>query len=437
MHLPTALVDTPQTRGTAATVTETRDAILRGVLTVEEAVAACRARIRVTNDALAAFTVVNEAAASPVAAGLPLAGICVGVKDLYDTAGMTTTYGSPIYRDHVPTADAALVARLRQLGAHVAGKTVTTEFAWREAGPTVNPWNTAHTPGGSSSGSAAAVAAGLVPLATGTQTFGSVIRPAAFCGIVGFKPSHGLLPLEGVQPLSPTLDHAGLFARSVADIAHVFGHLTNETTAPPERPPRLRLVRGPYWSQASAAQRAVLDKAAASFADRGATVVEAELPVAFDEALAIAEVILCHEAGRIYAPLAASHPDLLSHHMKELVARGQALSDDTVEVALSARSELRRAFSGEIAGCDAVLTLPALGEAPSLSEGTGNAAPCVTWTLLGAPALALPWAAGKANLPLGLQLVGQSGSDHALLSVAAWCERLGPIAGFGAADNTW
>lgn len=429
MHEPTALVDTPLTRGTATSVAETRDAILRGVLTVEEAVAACRARIRETNDALAAFTIVNEAAAGPVAPELPLAGICVGVKDLYDTAGMTTTYGSPIYRDNVPMADAALVARLRGLGAHVAGKTVTTEFAWRQAGPTVNPRNTAHTPGGSSSGSAAAVAAGLVPLATGTQTFGSVIRPAAFCGIVGFKPSHGLLPLDGVQPLSPTLDHAGLFARSVADIAHVFGHLTNETIATREWPPHLCLVRGPYWSQASATQRAVLERAAASFGRRGVTVEHVELPVAFDKALAIAEVILCHEAGRIYAPLAASHPDLLSHHMKELVARGQTLSDDEVAGARSARSELRRAFGEAIAGCDAILTLPALGEAPPLKEGTGNAAPCVTWTLLGLPALTLPWAVGEANLPLGLQLVGLPGSDHALLSTAAWCERRRPLAG--------
>ena len=179
----------------------------------------------------------------------------------------------------------------------------------------------------------------------------------------------------------------------------------------------------------------MLDKAAASFAGRGATVQEAELPVAFDEALAIAEVILCHEAGRIYAPLAASHPDLLSHHMKELVARGQALSDDEVEGALLARSELQRAFGEAIAGCDAILTLPALGEAPPLKEGTGNAAPCVTWTLLGLPALTLPWAAGEANLPLGLQLVGRSGSDHALLSVAAWCERPRPLAGTDAGDG--
>src|SRR5690606_37939914 len=146
-------------------------------------------------------------------------------KDLYDTAGMVTAYGSAIHSGNFPDRDAVLVTRLRALGGHVAGKTVTTEFAWRQAGPTVNPWNDGHTPGGSSSGSAAAVAAGLVPLAIGTQTFGSVIRPAAFCGIVGFKPGRAVLPLEGAHPLSPTLDHAGLFARTLDDIAYTFSAL--------------------------------------------------------------------------------------------------------------------------------------------------------------------------------------------------------------------
>jgi amidase len=435
MHLPTAPVDTLLTNGAVASVIGTRQAVAGGDLTIEEAVAACRARIRETDAALAAFTIVNDAAAPAVTPKLPLAGICVGVKDLYDTAGMATAYGSPIYRDHVPAADAALVARLRELGAYVAGKTVTTEFAWRQPGPTVNPWNTAHTPGGSSSGSAAAVAAGLVPLAIGTQTFGSIIRPAAFCGIVGFKPTHGLLPLAGVRPLSPTLDHAGLFARSVGDIAHVFGHLMDAVTLGRERPPHLRLVRGPCWAQASPAQRTVLEQAAASFTERGAIVEEAELPASFDEAFAVAETILCHEAARIYAPLAASHPDLLSRHMKELVSRGQPLSGDAVQRALTARRALQSAFAGAIAGYDAILALPALGEAPPLRDGTGNAAPCVPWTLLGVPALTLSWAAGQANLPLGLQLVGRSGYDHALLSVAAWCERPETLPGNRAAGN--
>jgi len=423
MDLPDGPIETPLVERPVAGVIETRAAIGRGDHTAAQALAACNARIHAANPSLAAFTVVNDAAPAEVDPALPLAGIAIGVKDLYDTSGMVTTYGSPIYRDHVPDADAALVMRLKELGGHVAGKTVTTEFAWRQAGPTVNPWNEAHTPGGSSSGSAAAVAAGLVPLAIGTQTFGSVIRPAAFCGVVGFKPTHGLLPLNGVQPLSPTLDHAGLFARSLADVACVFGLLkpgqSNAGTL--AKPPRLRFVHGPYWQQASATQRAVLERAAADFSARGASVEPIELPAAFDEALAIAEVILCHEAAEIYGPLVQSHPHLLSHHMKELVARGRALAGGALGEAMAMRAELASAFATEMEGHDAVLTLPALGEAPLLGQGTGNPAPCVLWTLLGVPALTLPRAFGTGNLPLGLQLVGAVGADHDLLSIAAWC----------------
>ncbi|MDQ6432532.1 amidase [Mesorhizobium sp. LHD-90] len=423
MQLPTALVDTPLIQRPAPTVIETRRAVEHGETTVSQAIAACRARIHSINGTLGAFTTVNEAEAVASDPRRPLAGIAIGVKDLYDTAGMTTSYGSPIYHDHVPAADAALVASLRELGGHVAGKTVTTEFAWRQAGPTVNPWNTAHTPGGSSSGTAAAVAAGLVPLAIGTQTFGSVIRPAAFCGVVGFKPSYGLLSLAGVRPLSPALDHAGLFARSVQDITYVFRLLTAAPANEPAtgKPPRLLLLRGPWWNQASATQQALLEQAAAGFVDRGATVEQAELPGAFNDGLAIAETILCQEAAENYASLVVSRPGQISRHMKELVARGQATSNAARQQAFAARSELLPEFAKQIDGYDAVLTLPALGEAPLLEEGTGNPGPCVLWTLLGAPALALPVAAGAGNLPLGLQLVGRSGSDQALLSTGAWC----------------
>lgn len=414
----TALVRRP-----AETILEIRDAVTGGRTTVAAEIAACRARIEAVDAALAAFTVVAEPPPTFPDETLPLAGVCVGVKDLYDTAGVATGYGSPIYRDHVPRGDAALPARLKVLGAHVAGKTVTTEFAWRQAGPTVNPWNPTRTPGGSSSGSAAAVAAGLVPLAIGTQTFGSVIRPAAFCGIVGFKPSHGLLSLEGVRPLSPTLDHAGLFARSVADMSYVFGLLDAGTPRQHEsrRPPRLRLVRGPFWSEASATQRQVVEAAAGAFASRGASVVEQELPSSFDGAFAIADAILCAEAAEIYAPLAERHPDLVSRHIKELVARGRAMSPEDRDAALAARDGLKGEYAAEMADYDAVLTLPALGEAPLLAQGTGDAGPCVVWTLLGAPAITLPRAAGADNLPLGVQLVGPCGRDAALLSVASWC----------------
>lgn len=401
---------------------ETREATAAGRLTVAETVSACRLRIVAANAELAAFTVINDVAPE-AAPDLPLAGISIGVKDLYDTAGMTTTYGSAVYREHVPTADAALVARLRELGGYVAGKTVTTEFAWRQAGPTVNPWNAGHTPGGSSSGSAAAVAAGLVPLAIGTQTFGSIIRPAAFCGIVGFKPGYGVLPLQGVHPLSPTLDHAGLLARSVGDVAYVFGLLTAGKAEVSSRPPRLLLVRGKYWTQANERQQAVLDEAAAEYARQGAIVEARELPGHFDSGLDVAEVLLCHEAAAIYGPLILAQPQLVSDHIKDLVARGQAITAEEYRNALATRDRLRTAYADVIDGYDAVLTLPALGEAPLLREGTGNPAPCVLWTLLGVPALTLSRAIGADNLPLGIQLVGRDGADTALLAAGRWCEQ--------------
>jgi len=405
-------------------VVETRAAIANGDIDVARALAEARERIGAANSTLAAFTLVNDEPPVSADPAMPLAGIAIGVKDLYDTAGMKTAYGSAIYRDHVPAADAALVARLKALGGHVAGKTVTTEFAWRQAGPTVNPWNAAHTPGGSSSGSAAAVAAGLVPLALGTQTFGSVIRPATFCGVVGFKPTYGLLPLDGVKPLSPTLDHGGFFARSVNDIACVFSLLSGETTQMSVgSQPRLRFVRSRYWDQADAAQRTVLEEAVSRLSAGGARVEALELPAEFDDGFAIADVLLCREAAEIYGPLAESHPGLLSTHMKDLVARGKALPDAAYPQALAARVALRARFADEMAGFDAVLTLPALGEAPRLEEGTGNAAPCVLWTLLGAPALTLPQARGANGLPLGLQLVGGAGADSALLSLGGWCAR--------------
>lgn len=407
----------------SGTIVEIRDAIAAGRTTVGDQISACRANIEATNTQLAAFNVIAGEQVGSVDPVLPLAGISVGVKDLYDTAGMVTSYGSPIFRNHVPAADAALVTRLKALGAFVAGKTVTTEFAWRQAGPTVNPWNHVHTPGGSSSGSAAAVAAGLVPLATGTQTFGSVIRPAAFCGVIGFKPTYGLLPLDGVQPLSPTLDHAGLFARTVSDIAYTFNLLTGQTSPAdtPARSPRLRLVRGPFWDQASPTQQKIVEEAAEEFARLGASVTERELPASFDAAAEIAEIILCKEAAEIYGPLVQKHPDLVSTHIKELVVRGETMSDGDHDVALASRERLQREFQQEMSGYDAILTVPALGEAPLLTEGTGNAGPCIAWTLLGVPAIALPRSTGTGSLPLGIQLVGTAGGDGSLLAAATWC----------------
>lgn len=382
--------------------------------------AACRA-----NDALRAFTLISDAdyRSNP---SLPLDGLAIGVKDLYDTTGLTTTYGSPIYRDHVPQQDGALVARLRALGAFVLGKTVTTEFAWRQAGPTVNPYNVRHTPGGSSSGSAAAVAAGIVPLALGTQTFGSIIRPAAFCGVFGFKPSYGALPLSGVQPLSPSLDHAGYLARAVATVRHVHGLVLDRSSpaSSPAEKPRVRVVRGQYWSQASEMQRLVFERAIENLRCAGAELSEQELPQTFERGLELAEIILRREAAAIYRPLIDRWPAEVSMHIKDLTERGEEVSDAEYADALGCSDQLRDRLREEMGGFDAILTLPSLGEAPLLSEGTGNPGPCVLWTLLGVPTASLPCGFGRHGLPLGVQLVGAQGRDFELLDLCAHTEKV-------------
>ena len=391
--------------------------------TPESRVARSRQAAARANPRLKAFTVLNPAPYLP-RPSLPLDGVPIGVKDLYDTAGLETAYGSPIYRGHIPAEDAGLVRRLSALGAYIVGKTVTTEFAWRQAGPTVNPFGELHTPGGSSSGSAAAVAAGIVPLALGTQTFGSIIRPASFCGVAGFKPSYGALSLEGVQPLSPSLDHAGYLARSAGLIRTVHRLVaTPPASAPDEgRAPRLRLVRGPFWEAASPAQRQVVEDAAERLRAGGMDVSEMELPQAFDRAQALAETILCHEAARIYRPIIDRHGGLVSGHIEELVRKGEVIADAAYARDLSERDELVARFAREIDGFDAILTLPALGEAPLLSEGTGNPAPCVPWTLLGVPSLALPTGFGRLGLPVGIQLVGKRKADFELLDLGARLE---------------
>lgn len=396
-----------------------------GGVPANEAVERSRRAAYRTNGSLHAFTLISDERflSDP---SLPLDGLAIGVKDLYDTADLITTYGSPIYRDHLPVEDAALVRRLRALGAFVLGKTVTTEFAWRQAGPTVNPYNAAHTPGGSSSGSAAAVAAGIVPLALGTQTFGSIIRPAAFCGVVGFKPGYGTLPLKGVQPLSPSLDHAGYLARSVDTVRQVHGLVVEDGAGSVGLPvkPRLRLVRGQHWPQATANQRNALRRVAEMLGHAGADVVEQELPAQFDKAVGLAEIILRREAAAIYRPLIDRWPGEVSAHIKELAQLGEEQSDIEYDDAVGLRDELKDRLRVEMDGFDAVLTLPALGEAPLLAQGTGNPGPCVLWTLLGVPAASLPCGFGQSGLPLAIQLVGPAGRDFELLGLCARVEAL-------------
>jgi amidase len=370
----------------------------------------------------------------------PLSGIPVAIKDIIATSDMPTTNGSPIYADHIPAADAWVVERLRNLGATIFGKTVSTEFAWRHPGATTNPWNSAHTPGGSSSGSAAAVAAGIVPLALGSQTLGSVVRPAAFNGVVGFKPSFGAIPRSGVHHLSPSLDHIGFFARSVDDVAYALSLLAGTSDSDPHGvplpafeiavehgiaplpSPRLAVVRFAKFAKAESEQQRVFEAAVTKLRSAGAAVTELELPDLDRANWDAINTILACEGAVIFADLVARYPDKTSDHLKKLVETGSTYSAVDYLKAKALQASLRADFTAQMKDYDAVLTLPAFGEAPQGLNYTGDAEYCAPWTLLGVPALSLPIGFGKTHLPLGLQVVGAYRHDLRMLRVAKWIE---------------
>lgn len=360
----------------------------------------------------------------------PLRGVPVGIKDLIDVRGMPTGMGSPIYADHWPRVSASLVTRLERAGAVVAGKTVTTEFAFMVPSRTRNPWNTGHTPGGSSSGSAAAVACGMIPAAVGTQTNGSVIRPAAFCGVVGFKPGQGQISIDGVLPFSHTLDQPGVFARSVADAALVASALTTHESELSHAPPRLKVapallaVRTPVWDRAGEDQRLRFAADLQRLRDAGAKVEERELPADFADAWRIHRTIMLHEAALAARPIRALRRSGISDFLNAALDEGEATSDVDYRQALESRSRLVHMFQMFLEDrFAAVVTPPAPGEAPEGLEATGDPAFCTLWTLLGVPAITLPTGLGKRGLPLGLQIVSRSLETNYLLAVAGWCER--------------
>ncbi|HEY3790889.1 MAG TPA: amidase [Bradyrhizobium sp.] len=399
--------------------------------------AACLERAKAVEPVLRAFEVLPADVARRPG---PLSGIPVAIKDIIATSDMPTTNGSPIYRDHIPATNAWVVERLRNLGATIFGKTVSTEFAWRHPGPTVNPWNSKHTPGGSSSGSAASVAAGIVPLALGSQTLGSVIRPAAFNGVVGFKPSFGAIPRMGVHHLSRSLDHIGFFARRVDDVALALSLLAGASDFDPHgRPlpgftvdinnglqllenPRLAIVRFAKWSKAEGEQQKVFDAAVSTLRSAGAVLAELELAELDRANWSAINTILASEGAAIFASLVERYPDRSSDHLKSLVATGSAHSATDYLAAKAVQEKLRNAFTDQMSGYDAVLTLPAFGEAPLGLYYTGDAEYCAPWTLLGVPALSLPAGFGNNGLPLGVQVVGPYRQDHRTLRIAKWIE---------------
>jgi Asp-tRNA(Asn)/Glu-tRNA(Gln) amidotransferase A subunit family amidase len=342
-----------------------------------------------------------------VKAGLPLFGELVGVKDNMDTADLPTGYGSLIYADHRPANDAALVAQLRAAGALVAGKTACAEFAWMTPPATENPVAPGRTPGGSSSGSAAAVAAGHVRLATGTQTAGSINRPASYCGIVGFKPSFGRLSRDGVKVLSPALDTVGYLAASVADVQRALGRPARSTAPVPGR---VAFLQTPDWELVASEARAAIEAVAERMA-----VAPVAAPDGYAELCEAQRTIQLYDSARALAGELERNADRLSGELREALVEGAALrSEDRAE----ADCTLRRyapALTGWLAGFDAVLTPSADGPPPAGLQFTGDPRFSRVWTLIGAPCLSLPLAWTTDRLPVGVQLVGAPGSDDLVL----------------------
>ncbi|MEW6332035.1 MAG: amidase [Pseudomonadota bacterium] len=369
-----------------------------------------------------------------------LTGIPVAVKDIIDVQGLPTRMGSAAFEDYLPAMSARVVRRLDEAGAVMLGKTVTAELAYYVPGKTHNPWNPAHTPGGSSSGSAAAVAARFVPAAIGTQTNGSVIRPAAFCGVVGYKPSAGLISRAGILKFSHTLDQVGVFARDVADAAVVAGALMGHAHDDPDsladfaqvprdldprllfQPPRLAAVRTPVWSLADAEQQENFTRSIAVLRRAGASIEAAVLPDVFAAAHDVHRTIMHYEGARAFAHLQQQQRELLSAEINRLIDDGLQILEDAYHAALESRTRLRGEMSDFMHRYDAVLTLPARGEAPATLAHTGDPQFCTIWTLCGIPAVTLPSGLGTHGLPLGLQVAGGHLQDARLLQVAQWCQ---------------
>lgn len=431
-----------------------RDLFGRGVVTATEIAQAHLRAIDQHDVDLHAFTHVDPDGVLAQAAALdrarrlgeplgPLAAVPLGVKDLIDTADAPTGYGSPVHAGHRPPEDAAVVTLCRQAGAVLAGKTVTTEFAYFHPGPTRNPHDPAHTPGGSSSGSAAAVAAGLVPLALGTQTAGSIIRPAAFCGVLGFKPTHGRVPRAGVKPLSDALDTVGGLARNLRDLALLMAQLTSDARlvtaldgAPGGRPPRIALVRTPGWDLAEAVVHDLWARVAGDLAAAGGVLHEPAWPAALPDLVELQLQIMRHEMARALRPEGRRHPAALSAALRELLAQGDTIDGGAHVEALQARDQARRVAPALFDHADVLLAPSTLGAAPRGLDRTGDPLFCRGWTLLGWPCIHLPLANTPAGLPIGLQLVGRPGADAALMAAAAWClHRLAPARVEGAATT--
>lgn len=353
----------------------------------------------------------------------PLHGIPLGIKDIMDTVDMPTTLGSPIYAKRQPSWDAACVAALRAAGGIVLGKTVTTEFAYFQPGKTRNPHNLQHTPGGSSSGSAAAVADNMVPVALGSQTAASVTRPAAFCGVYGYKASHGEFSLSGIRPFAESLDSLGLLARSVDDIALLRSVLLGRSpasTGPLATPPRLAVCRTAQWSQAEPQSQQAVARLAQACRKAGARVTELELPAQFEGLIDAQKTIMAYEAAHNYVFETSRCPDQLSAAFLALTETGRGVSRDDYASAKREVAQAKSVLRNLAADLDAWISPAALGEAPLAASGTGDPVMSRMWTALQGPSLCVPVGRGAKGLPLAAQLLALPGHDDRLLRAGQW-----------------
>lgn len=400
-----------------------------GTTSVEAVYEICAAAIAEREETISAFThlALDEARKAAENSHGPLFGLPLGVKDNLDTADMPTAYGSPIYAGHTPAADAAVVALARRLGAGIIGKTVTTEFAFFEPGPTRNPWNPLHTPGGSSSGSAAGIAAGFFPLSLGTQTGGSVVRPAAFCGIAGFKPTYGRLPREGLKIFSWSLDTIGVFGKGVEDAAFGAATLTGRDWRVDGSSPgasHIAVVHTHLWKEASGEMRQAVETAARLAEKAGAKVSTVELPGIFSDAFAAHQVIQDHEAALALGFEFDRHGASLSQILRETLAAGREISPVDYDNAKEIAREARRNLGDFFREFDVILTPSAPGAAPNGLGSTGSSIFNRVWTLMGVPCINVPGLMSANGLPLGVQLVGPYGKDRKTLLAAHWLEGL-------------
>jgi amidase len=405
-----------------------------GDLSVEAVAESCIDRIEAREPALRAWSffdpeLVRRQARALDRAGArgPLHGLPIGVKDVLDTADMPTEMGSPIYQGHRPAIDAASVAQLREAGALVLGKTVTAEFAGVTPGPTTNPFDPKRTPGGSSSGSAAAVADGMCPVAFGTQTGGSIHRPSSFCGIVGYKPTYGSVSRAGLKLAAETLDTIGLLGRDIDSVELVAAALMNRASSEAVlAKPRVGFCRTPLWTTAEPAAVEAVEDAAARLAQAGAQVRELKLPVDFEALAEAREAINNYERARSMAVEWAHHADRISPKLAAILRKGQEMPYEDYLKAATATAACRALLNGLIADYDILLAPCVPGEAPLGLDWTGDTRFQSFWTMLHAPSMSLPTHTGPNGLPISIQLIAPMWNDAKLFAASRWAmEKLG------------